>query len=65
MLSRSLDLSGLEDWSIWSGVNLGTDSEELVSGRVGDARTDLEAALVRSKRAAGWVMAVHLLRAPA
>lgn len=64
MLSRFLDLSGLEDWSIWSGVNLGADSEELVAGRVGDVRADLDAALVRAKRAAGWVMDVHLLRAP-
>lgn len=65
MLSRALDLSGLEDWSIWSGANLGTDSEELVSGRVGDVRADLDAALARARQAAGWVMHVHLLRAPA
>lgn len=65
MLTRSLDLSGLEDWTIWSGVNLGTDSEELVSGRVGDVLADLDAARARAKQAAGWVMDIHLLRAPA
>ena len=64
MLSGSLDLSGLDDWSIWSGVNLGDGSEELVSGRVGDVLADLDAARARAKQAAGWVMDVHLLRAP-
>ena len=65
MLSGGLDLDGLDDWSIWSGANLGTDCEELVSGRVGDVRGELEAARERVARAAGWVMDVHLLRAPA
>ncbi len=65
MLARSLDLDGLEDWTIWTGINLGTSSEELVSGRVGDVLSELEAARDRAKAAAGWVMDVHLLRAPA
>lgn len=64
MLTRSLDLAGLEDWAIWSGVNLGTDTEELVSGRVGDVLPGLHAARDRAREAAGWVMDVHLLRAP-
>lgn len=64
MLSRSLDLTGLEDWSIWSGANLGTSSEELVSGRVGDVLDSLESARARARESAGWVMDVHLLRAP-
>ena len=64
MLSRSLDLTGLEDWSIWWGANLGTDSEELVAGRVGDVLPDLDAARARAKTAAGWVMDAYLLRGP-
>jgi precorrin-6A synthase len=65
MLNRSLELDGLEDWSIWWGANLGTPSEELVAGRVGDVRADLDAARARARDAAGWVMDVFLLRRPA
>ncbi|MEP9365436.1 precorrin-6A synthase (deacetylating) [Nocardioides sp. CN2-186] len=65
MLSAGLDLDGLDDWSIWWGANLGTDSEELVAGRVGDVLAELDAARDRAKSAAGWVMDVSLLRAPA
>lgn len=64
MLTGTLDLAGLEDWTIWWGANLGTDSEELVSGRVADVLADLDAARARAKQAACWVMDVHLLRAP-
>lgn len=64
MLAGALDLTGLADWRIWTGINLGTDSEELVAGRVGDVLPDLESARARAKAAAGWVMDVHLLRAP-
>jgi precorrin-6A synthase len=64
MLTRSLDLAGLEDWTIWSGINLGTDSEELHTGRVVEVLADLDAARDRARAAAGWVMDVHLLRAP-
>lgn len=65
MLSRTLDLAGLEDWSIWWGANLGAPSEELLAGRVGDVVVDLESARERASAAAGWVMDVCLLRAPA
>lgn len=65
MLSGSLELAGLEDWSIWWGANLGTPSEELVSGRVGDVLASLESARTRARAAAGWVMDAYLLRAPA
>ena len=64
MLTGTLDLTGLDDWTIWWGANLGTSSEELVSGRVADVLADLDAARARAKQAAGWVMDVHLLRAP-
>ncbi|UDY25039.1 precorrin-6A synthase (deacetylating) [Nocardioides sp. Kera G14] len=64
MLTGTLDLDGLDDWSIWWGANLGTDSEELVSGRVGAVAGDVEKARQRAKESAGWVMDVYLLRAP-
>lgn len=68
MLGNGADLMALielAEWSIWWGANLGTSSEELVSGRVADVLADLVAARARAKQAAGWVMDVYLLRAPA
>jgi precorrin-6A synthase len=65
MLGGSLDLTGLEEWSIWWGANLGTPSEELVAGRVGDLLDELGDARARARAAAGWVMDAYLLRAPA
>lgn len=64
MLGSVPDLADLEDWSIWWGANLGTASEELVAGRVGDVTAELRAAHDRAKVAAGWVMGAYLLRAP-
>lgn len=63
MLTGTLDLAGLDDCSIWWGANLGTDSEELVAGRVADVLSSIEAARERAKTAAGWLMDVYLLRA--
>ncbi len=65
MLNRTLDLDGLEDWSIWWGANLGTPSESLVGGRVGDVLPAILSARDRAKESAGWVMDVYLLRRPA
>lgn len=65
LLNAHLDLTGLEDWSLWWGANLGTPTEELVAGRVGDVLDEVERARDRAKDAAGWVMDVFLLRAPA
>lgn len=62
MLGGSPDLAGLEDWSIWWGANLGTDSEELVSGRVETVHAELLAARERARAVAGWVMDAYLLR---
>ena len=62
MLSRSLDLQGLDDWSVWWGANLGTPSESLVSGRLPEARAAIAEARVRAKAAAGWVLDICLLR---
>jgi precorrin-6A synthase len=66
MLNRVIELEGLgldlSDWAIWWGANLGTPSEELVAGRVGDVLTENEAARGRARDAAGWVMDIFLLR---
>lgn len=64
MLSGSIDLTDLDDWQIWWGANLGTPSEQLVAGRVGDVAGAIEDARVRAKEASGWVMDVYLLRKP-
>lgn len=67
MLNRVIDLGGiggLDDWQIWWGGNLGTASEELVAGRVGDVLPAIEVARERARDAAGWVMDVYLIRRP-
>ncbi len=63
MLTGTLELAELDDWSIWWGANLGTHSEELIAGRVGDVVSSIQAARDRARAAAGWVMDVYLLRA--
>jgi precorrin-6A synthase len=67
MLNRDVD--ALEDprllgWTIWWGANLGTTSEELVSGPVAGVLAQIRSARDRARVAAGWVMDVYLLRAP-
>ncbi len=63
MLNRSLEpLEDLRDWQIWWGANLGTSSEQLVSGRVGEVLPTVQAARTAARDRAGWVMDVYLLR---
>ncbi|RBM17554.1 precorrin-6A synthase (deacetylating) [Streptomyces sp. PT12] len=62
LLGGDPDLSGLADWTIWWGANLGAEGEELAHGRVGDVLPGLAAARERARAAAGWVMEIHLLR---
>ncbi|MBR8741888.1 precorrin-6A synthase (deacetylating) [Nocardiopsis sp. MG754419] len=62
MLGGRHGFEGLEDWTIWWGANLGTASEELVAGRLGDVRPDIDAARRRARDGAGWVMDTALLR---
>ena len=62
MLAGSLDLSGLDDWWLWWGGNLGTPSEELVAGRVREVAGEVDAARERLRATAGWVLDVGLLR---
>jgi precorrin-6A synthase len=64
MLSALVDLTGLDDWHIWWGANLGTDSEYLITGHVAEAAGGIAAARERVKAEAGWVMDVYLLRRP-
>jgi precorrin-6A synthase len=64
MLTSGAQLDGLDDWSIWWGANLGSASERLVAGRVGDVRPALASARAEARAEAGWVMDVFLLRAP-
>lgn len=64
MLLSRLELTGLDDWTIWWGANLGTPGEELAFGRVGDVLPAIESARERAKASAGWVMDLALLRAP-
>jgi precorrin-6A synthase len=64
MLSASVDLTGLDDWHVWWGANLGTDSEYLVTGRAGEAADGISVARERVKAESGWVMDAYLLRRP-
>jgi precorrin-6A synthase len=65
MLTSGVHLDGLESWSIWWGANLGTLSEQLVAGRVGDVAGEIEAAREKARSEAGWVMDLFLLRSRA
>lgn len=62
MLNRSVDLAGLDDWTIWWGGNLGRPEEELVAGRVGDVLTAVGEARERIREAAGWVLDIFVVR---
>ncbi|MCY9783471.1 precorrin-6A synthase (deacetylating) [Nocardiopsis sp. EMB25] len=62
MLGGRPAFDGLEEWSVWWGANLGTDTEELVAGRVGDVLPAIDAARARARDRAGWVMDTALLR---
>ena len=64
ILTSAIELDGLEEWQIWWGGNLGTTSERLVSGRVGDVLPAVEEARDRCRADAGWVMDIFLLRGP-
>lgn len=57
-----LDLTGVADWTIWWGANLGAVGERLVTGRVGDVTKEIAAARSAAKADAGWVMDVFLVR---
>ncbi len=57
-----LDLTGLDDWSVWWAANLGASGERLVSGRLGDVAGRIADARSQARDDTGWVMDVYLLR---
>lgn len=62
MLNRSVDLDGLDDWTIWWGANLGRPEEALVAGRVGDVREEIAVARDRVRATVGWVLDIFVIR---
>jgi precorrin-6A synthase len=59
-----LDFTGLHDWNLWWGANLGCPGEQLRSGRLGDVLPTLADARAAAERVDGWVMDLFLLRKP-
>lgn len=57
-----LDLSGLHDWTLWWGANLGAPGERLVHGRLGEVYPAMAEAREAAKADAGWVMDLFLVR---
>ncbi len=57
--------TALADWQVHWGANLGTPSQRLVSGRVGEVGTQVRDARAAAAAEAGWVMDAYLLHAPA
>jgi precorrin-6A synthase len=63
MLNRSIQVDGLDDWTIWWGGNLGRPEEELVAGRIADVRDEVDAARERIRDSVGWVLDIFVVRA--
>ncbi|MBX7449322.1 precorrin-6A synthase (deacetylating) [Mycolicibacterium sp. 3033] len=59
-----LDLTGLDDWTIWWGANLGAPGEQLLTGRLADVAPLLSGARDAAAQIDGWVMDLFLLRRP-
>jgi precorrin-6A synthase len=59
-----IDFTGLDDWTIWWGANLGADGERLITGRLRDALPAIARARAEAEAEAGWVMDAFLLRKP-
>ncbi|MBX7431795.1 precorrin-6A synthase (deacetylating) [Mycobacterium sp. Y57] len=57
-----LDFTGLQDWTIWWGANLGAPGEQLITGRVGDVLPAIADARVVAEARDGWVMDLFLVR---
>ena len=54
-----LDLTGLHDWAVWWGANLGTAGERLAAGRLGDVVEHIADARAQAHAEAGWVMDIY------
>ena len=57
-----LDLTGLDDWSVWWAANLGATGERLVAGRLGEVASQIADARSQARAEAGFVMDIYLLR---
>jgi precorrin-6A synthase len=57
-----LDLTGLDDWSVWWAANLGAAGERLISGQLGDVVEQIADAREHARAETGWVMDIYLLR---
>jgi precorrin-6A synthase len=65
MLTSGFAPVDVDDWQVFWGANLGTTSQRLVSGRVGDVAEEIRTARAEARAEAGWVMDLYLLRARA
>ncbi|BBX19132.1 precorrin-6A synthase (deacetylating) [Mycolicibacterium duvalii] len=57
-----LDFTGLEDWTIWWGANLGAPGERLLTGRLDAVRPAIGEARTAAEARDGWVMDLFLVR---
>lgn len=57
-----LDFTGLADWTLWWGANLGAPGEHLVSGKIADVLPEVASARAAAQQTDGWVMDVYLMR---
>ena len=57
-----IDLTGLDDWSVWWAANLGAAGEKLISGRLGTVVDQIADAREHARTETGWVMDIYLLR---
>jgi len=60
--SEGLDFTGLNDWTMWWGANLGATGERLVTGRLGDVAPAVADARAAAQAQDGWVMDLFLVR---
>ncbi|UXA18417.1 precorrin-6A synthase (deacetylating) [Mycobacterium sp. SMC-4] len=59
-----LDFTGLQDWTIWWGANLGTPGEQLLTGRLASVLPQIAQARAAAEARDGWVMDLFLIRRP-
>lgn len=57
-----LDFTGLDDWTMWWGANLGATGEQVITGRVGDVLPAIADARAAAETRDGWVMDLFLVR---
>lgn len=57
-----LDFTGLSEWTMWWGANLGSAGERLVTGRLVDVMPAVADARAAAEAQDGWVMDLFLVR---